>query len=102
MQVKRPLWRNYLFAYLIIGMGVVLVDVSAGPNRNIVGMIVGVTSFLVGLLIFVTAVVTSVRFVLAGKPKQIDACSSCTYDLSGNTSGVCPQCGTANESISFY
>jgi hypothetical protein len=28
-----------------------------------------------------------------GKPAPPNGCSACRYDLTGNTSGVCPECG---------
>ena len=39
---------------------------------------------------FVTAVVVYLR--LAWKPKP-GHCTKCNYDLTGNTSGRCPECG---------
>jgi hypothetical protein len=29
-----------------------------------------------------------------GKPKRIGHCVKCQYDLTGNSSGICPECGT--------
>lgn len=33
--------------------------------------------------------------IVRGKPRQRDGlCARCSYDLTGNVSGVCPECGT--------
>ena len=34
------------------------------------------------------------RFV-ARKRRRSGSCPACSYDLTGNVSGVCPECGTA-------
>jgi predicted RNA-binding Zn-ribbon protein involved in translation (DUF1610 family) len=36
------------------------------------------------------------RFAVSGRQHR-NACSSCGYNLTGNTSGVCPECGSKIE-----
>lgn len=31
---------------------------------------------------------------LLRKPRDLTKCTKCDYDLTGNLSGVCPECGT--------
>jgi hypothetical protein len=91
---KRPLWCNYLFAYLLLGLGVSLVDVAAGRTGNIVVIVMATISLLAGLSVFACAIGFSIRFVPGTEPPRINACPKCSYNLKGNTSGVCPECGT--------
>ena len=41
---------------------------------------------------------TAVLFCRDRRPKP-GHCRTCGYDLTGNESGVCPECGTPNESV---
>ena len=45
-----------------------------------------------------TAVIPLMRVIL--KKKRRDALCLCGYNLTGNTSGVCPECGTKTENQS--
>ncbi len=36
-----------------------------------------------------------VKFLKRRKQRRIGRCHACSYDLTGNSSGVCPECGTA-------
>ena len=94
MRVERPWWRNYLLAYLLVGLGATVFDVSAGPTGSVFGRTAGAIGFLAGFAIFTAAIGSSVRFVLGPKPKPICVCPRCSYDLTGNVSGICPECGT--------
>jgi hypothetical protein len=93
---KRPLWRSYIVAYLLVGAGALLLDVGAAPTRNTVVEAIGGLIAFAGLFVFVAALIYSVRFALGlvATPPKSDACSRCGYNLTGNTSGVCPECGT--------
>ena len=95
MVAKKPPWRDYLVAHLLIGGGFSVVDAFAGPSGNVGFEIVGVTILIAGLLVFVAALGNSVSFVLSGKQRRNGICAKCSYDLTGNTSGVCPECGRA-------
>ncbi len=46
-------------------------------------------------LLFVLAVPTAALWVARPKPLPPGLCAKCSYDLTGNVSGVCPECGTA-------
>jgi len=67
---RRPPWRDYLFAYVLIGVGFALTDVSAVPPHSSVPHIIGAVLFFAGLLIFIAAVGHSIWFVLGGKPPR--------------------------------
>jgi hypothetical protein len=48
--------------------------------------------------VFVTAILPAVWLAARCLPKRRRAsiaCQQCDYDLTGNVSGVCPECGTA-------
>ena len=49
--------------------------------------------FVPFVLIDISSVANWVRSIVVGQIKQ-GYCSVCGYDLTGNTSGVCPECGT--------
>lgn len=38
-------------------------------------------------------VVTGIRHTMRAKLREIRICASCGYDLRGNVSGMCPECG---------
>jgi hypothetical protein len=64
---KRPLWRSYLVAYLLIGVGFLLGDIAAtSPGTHWLEML-GATMFFAGLLVFAAAIANSVWFVLGGR-----------------------------------
>ena len=44
---------------------------------------------------FAIAYVVGVPFRIARKPRGDRHCRKCGYDLTGNVSGVCPECGEA-------
>jgi hypothetical protein len=46
-------------------------------------------SALGGLVIGLLAVIYPVR----RSPRRSDRCATCNYDLTGNISGICPECG---------
>ena len=68
---KRPLWRNYLFAYLLIGVGFSIGSVAVGPTGNRILEDVGTT--LLFLWVFGVCVRTCsffFWFVAGGKPPR--------------------------------
>ena len=67
---KRPLWRNYLFAYLLIGVGASIGSVAVGPSGNRIVEAAGATLLFIGLLVFVAALGHSFWFVAGGKPPR--------------------------------
>jgi hypothetical protein len=92
---RRPPWSSYLVAYLLIGIGVVLVDAGTGtgPSGHIVTKSLGTKAFFAGLFVFTAALIYSVRFVLGlgGTPPSKDACPHCAYNLKADGSGTCPE-----------
>jgi hypothetical protein len=49
--------------------------------------------FPTGLFATMPAAITILAIRRRARP-DTNACSSCGYSLTGNTSGVCPECGT--------
>lgn len=48
---------------------------------------------LVGLFAVYPAIVFIVRPLRRQRLRRHNKCASCTYDLTGNESGICPECG---------
>jgi hypothetical protein len=65
---KRPLWRNYLAAYLLIGSGFMLGDIAITGRHGGVIEIVGAAIFFAGILVFAAALAHSIWFVISRKP----------------------------------
>jgi hypothetical protein len=71
---QRPLWRNYLVAYALVGVGFSLHDIAASHPRSVALSLAGSTILWLGLLVFAAAFSYSVWFVAGGKPdRQGDA-----------------------------
>lgn len=45
-------------------------------------------------VLIITAVATAILFWRDRRPIPPHCCSTCGYNLTGNTSNVCPECGT--------
>lgn len=56
----------------------------------------GVASLLVPLALLALLVLSLLLFRADRSPLNPRACRQCGYDLTGNTSGVCPECGREN------
>lgn len=67
------------------------------PPDPLSGMLFGLVSYAISLLasLFADRVLNAYRVILAGS-----RCAYCGYDLTGNVSGRCPECGTAIEAPS--
>jgi hypothetical protein len=83
----------YFFVSAISGLisgvlGILLIrHLAGGPDEPwIVALFI-----IVG---FVVAWVSGLSFLKPRRPKDPDHCQRCDYDLTGNVSGVCPECGT--------
>ncbi len=48
-----------------------------------------------GLLLFITSVLIGIEYGRSGGVPARGHCRQCGYDLQGNVSGICPECGTA-------
>jgi hypothetical protein len=66
----------------------------------------GGSFWLVGAPIWLIACATAIfpvvqfgRWRQRQRSRKVRACSKCGYNLTGNISGVCPECGTAIEKI---
>ncbi len=59
------------------------------PSERLNELIVGVIGAFIGILS-----ATGKRRSLQVRFSQTPHCSSCTYNLTGNLSGICPECGT--------
>lgn len=51
-------------------------------------------------LLMIAVAVPTVLFWRRTRPKNAGHCSKCEYDLTGNTTGVCPECGLKTSPIS--
>jgi hypothetical protein len=67
--LARPFYRDYVVAYVLIASGMVLFDRAGMPPGSLALEILGATLLVTGLLIFVSAIVYSIWFVLGGKHK---------------------------------
>jgi cytochrome c oxidase assembly factor CtaG len=63
----RPLWRNYYLAICLVVFGFMLSDVASAPPHNRAVEIVAAAIFLMGLLVFLIALASSVYFGIIGK-----------------------------------
>lgn len=61
-------------------------------NGLIIGVVGGVVSHIIGLLARPIADLLLDRVRRFVDPQE---CRTCGYDLTGNTSGICPECGTS-------
>ena len=71
--LKRPLWRNYLFAYALMGIGYLFGGVAAGPSGNRIFEVVGATMLFAGVLVFAAALVHCHIFNLGSRAAGIFA-----------------------------
>ena len=73
------------------------ISVSKGPFTR------GGTGFLIPLWLplALVAVPTSILWYRSRRARLLSGhCPNCHYNLTGNTSGICPECGTAISSLS--
>src|SRR5207249_9172825 len=86
---RRPVARVAMLALLLTGiasMGIAPVLWQSIPGNQYAL----VTWAPLVLLVMVMAILPPRRDRLSGHPR----CRACRYDLTGNESGVCPECGT--------
>jgi len=93
-QFRRPFWCSYVTAYVAIGIGVTIFDASAHPGGDVILKFFGLLLTMGGIIVFVSALSYSLKFVLLRKLPVRRFCRSCGYNLRGNVTGVCPECGT--------
>ncbi len=77
-------------------------QLSAGGSRAVSVDAVGTVVLLGAVTLILSAVVFNIihrAFVESWRQRRrmLHFCEYCGYDLSGNISGVCPECGTRIE-----
>ncbi len=79
-------WRILLAVPTVQFVGFYIMSVPGGPGSRI----------LIQLAILPCIVCTALGFYLSPHlPQREHACRECRYDLRGNESGQCPECGTS-------
>jgi hypothetical protein len=99
-----PYWRGWrgCVESLIVGSAAagafIITPEMTSPGSHL--KLLGLTAFIVLvpvalLIIGMTALIRAIvyRIVLWPPPPRPGACEACGYDLTGNVSGVCPECG---------
>ena len=51
------------------------------------------------LLILLLLLIRPIRTIITRQRRRRGLCIKCAYDLTGNESGVCPECGTGVETV---
>ncbi len=74
-----------------VGQLLAQVDAIGSPRFGMTAYFWWMTRNLMGLSLCGVALWLGRRIV---RPRRFDHCASCRYDLAGNTSGICPECGT--------
>jgi hypothetical protein len=91
--------KNAIIAWLVVGFGLALLcnvlwGVGGGPWLPLHGWsYVWIAALLYGVFCAVRLVRTEVRSTLPYRRWQEGKCIYCGYDLTGNVTGVCPECG---------
>ena len=94
--------RSPLIGFLVGGIswaGIAAIVFNTGdPLAPIVQVIVGVIFGTIGAVLGLAGGLLG-KFVrrIIDRKLSPNACPSCDYDLTGNTTGVCPECGHASE-----
>jgi len=84
--------------WLAIGISSFFYFILGGiPNLDILLATVGIysASFLVSMLLWYGYVWLGGEIIIVSS----DSCNHCGYNLTGNTSGVCPECGGTVEDV---
>lgn len=102
-----PCPRRMVIAYLMLTLGLAAVHAAGAANAGLIGWIRTSTlnteipmevvwPLVIWDAIFVLPpLLILARLIFSGWPTRGPGlCVSCGYDLTGNTSGVCPECGT--------
>jgi len=82
-----------LIGALIVGAGVgaFLLSRSQGGLKN--HLVFGFW-LIVGCGLFLMVIVGTILILTGSRPVPQGTCAACGYNLEGNESGVCPECGT--------
>lgn len=57
----------------------------------------GATINMPFLYLVLACIIVAAVFRFLGRRRRSGRCAKCDYDLTGNTSGICPECGLAAE-----
>jgi len=91
--------RSYLLASALTGLlSITLFLVAACIVEGKSDALIGVAFIFGGGYAFATALVVGIPFVVwrrRNRPKPRGHCQSCGYNLTGNVSGICSECGQA-------
>ena len=94
--VRPAIWCNLPLAFGVLALGCLVLyafELTAIPVGAALGL------FFVGLMMIGMRLFFYVQQVEPQywQPRRVPQgrCRQCDYDLTGNTSGVCPECGTA-------
>jgi len=94
----RRRFRTYLSALTAIGCAILLSHGGVRPRSLdlgyglVLGIGGGMATHLIGLIVGAVADLFLDRVRQFANPQE---CRACGYDLTGNTSGICPECGTS-------
>lgn len=87
-RIRRSVWCRPWLATIALALGVIILVVG-GWTR--------VTSLMAFAMFFLGLMSIGLRLVILQYAEEHDIddthCQQCGYDLTGNTSGVCPECG---------
>lgn len=69
------------------------------PSKSVPGYSWSKIGFPYPLITFLSAILPTIWLIKWNKRRKLgpNACPSCGYDLTGNESGICPECGHASE-----
>ena len=67
-------------------------DPADGPGAFLLGLLVGLPGGLVVATVLIQVILQAMRPCL--RRERPGRCRRCGYDLTGNASGTCPECGT--------
>ena len=94
-RMTKRLWPGMLLTFTIASLPVLALEAYKGPSTN---SMKALGSF--ALLGSVPTVVVAVLFGVVRHDRRIAdtiPCPNCNYDLTGNVSGVCPECRKPND-----
>src|SRR5262249_6696177 len=85
---------SFLMVVIPFYVGDILATIRPSPIPRPLFEIMGITSLVGGIVFFIFG--SRYARKMERRRQRIDAgqCVKCSYDLSGNVSGICPECGT--------
>lgn len=92
---RRPFWREPALGFLLAVLGVGVTPSAAGEFEH-PRLIAGSVLILAGAAVLVAWVFSGGTDARRATPSQAHGeqrCAQCGHDLTGNVSGICPECG---------